>query len=50
MNGLLGVAMAPRTRRVVQALLYELVAISLVTPAIAIFLTKAKALRWAFRF
>jgi uncharacterized membrane protein len=37
MNGLLGVALAPRTRRVVQALLYELIAISLVTPVIAIF-------------
>lgn len=37
MNGLLGVALAPRTRRVVQALLYEVIAISLVTPVIAIF-------------
>jgi uncharacterized membrane protein len=36
MNGLLGVALTPRTRRVVQAVLYELIAISLVTPAIAI--------------
>jgi uncharacterized membrane protein len=42
MNGLLGLAMAPRMRRVVQALLYELVAISLVTPAIAILFEEGK--------
>ena len=42
MNGLLGVALAPRTRRVVQAVLYELVAISLVTPAIAVFFDQGK--------
>ena len=34
--------MAPRMRRVVQALLYELVAISLVTPAIAILFEEGK--------
>lgn len=42
MNGHLGVALAPRARRVVQAVLYELVAISLVTPAIAIFFDEGK--------
>ena len=42
MNGLLGIAMAPRTRRIVQAVLYELVAISLVTLAIAIFFDEGK--------
>lgn len=37
MNGWLGIALAPRTRRVVQAVLYELVAIAMVTPSIALF-------------
>lgn len=31
------ISMSPRTRRVVQALLYEVLAIALVTPAIALF-------------
>lgn len=34
-QGVLGVALTPRSRRVAQALSYELVAIALVTPAIA---------------
>lgn len=37
MNGVLGIALAPRTRRVVQAVAYELIAIAMVTPAIAFF-------------
>ena len=36
-NGVLGIALAPRTRRVVQAVAYELIAIAMVTPAIAFF-------------
>lgn len=35
-HGVLGLVLAPRTRRVLQAVLYEVVAISLVTPAIAL--------------
>ncbi len=36
MNGWLGIALTPRMRRVVQAVLYELVAIAMVTPSIAL--------------
>lgn len=42
MNGLLGIALAPRTRRVLQAVLYEVFAIALVTPAIALFFNEGK--------
>jgi uncharacterized membrane protein len=37
MNGVLGLDLAPRTRRVLQAVLYEVFAVALVTPLIAIF-------------
>lgn len=37
MNGVLGLVLAPRTRRVLQAVLYEVFAVALVTPLIAIF-------------
>lgn len=42
MNGILGIALAPRTRRVLQAVLYELIAIALVTPAIALVFDEGK--------
>ena len=42
MNGLLGLALAPRTRRVLQAVLYEIIAIALVTPAIALVFDEGK--------
>ena len=42
MSGLLGISLDPRRRRVVQAVLYEVVAISLVTPTVAFFFDEGK--------
>jgi uncharacterized membrane protein len=41
-NGLFGIALAPRARRVLQAVLYEVLAIAMVTPAIAFFFDEGR--------